>query len=48
MNAARCFAAAAVAILGACAPRVMVPEVMLDTLDQRRAEATQENRPRVE
>lgn len=48
MNLARWLAAAAVAVLGACAPRVFVPEVMLDNLDQRRAEIAKEQRPRVE
>lgn len=48
MNLARWLAAAAVAVLGACAPRVFVPEVMLDNLDQRRAKIAKEQRPRVE
>ena len=48
MNLARWLAAAAVTVLGACAQRVLVPEVMLDNLDQRRAEAHQGARPRVE
>ena len=48
MNLARWLAAAAVAVLGACAPRVLVPEVMLDNLDQKRAAAAQEPRSRVE
>lgn len=48
MNLARWLAAAAVAVLGACAPRVLVPEVMLDNLDQRRADIAKEQRPRVE
>jgi type IV secretion system protein TrbG len=50
MNAARWVAAAAgaVSILGACAERVMVPEVMLDNLEQRRAEPSKDATPRVE
>jgi type IV secretion system protein VirB9 len=44
MNAARWLAAAAVTLLAACAQRVMVPEVMLDNLDQRRAEAKEKTR----
>ena len=48
MNVARWLAAAAVTVLGACAQRVLVPEVMLDNLDQRRAEANKDSKPRVE
>lgn len=48
MNLARWLAAAAVTVLGACAQRVLVPEVMLDNLDQRRADAVKETKPRVE
>lgn len=48
MNLARWLAAAAVALLGACAPRVLVPEVMLDNLEQKRAAAAEEPRSRVE
>jgi type IV secretion system protein VirB9 len=48
MNAARWLAAAAVTVLAACAQRVMVPEVMLDNPDQRRAEASKENKARIE
>lgn len=48
MNLARWLAAAAVAVLGACAPRVLVPEVMLDNLDQKRTASTEEPKPRVQ
>ena len=48
MTLNRWLAAAAVTALGACAQRVMVPEVMLDNLDQRRAEISKEQKPRVE
>ena len=48
MNAARWVAAAAVTILGACAERVMVPEVMLDNLEQRRAEPSKDATPRAD
>ena len=48
MNAARWVAAAAVTFLGACAERVMVPEVMLDNPEQRRAEPSKDATPRVE
>jgi len=48
MNLARWLAAAAIAVLGACAPRVLVPEVMLDNLEQKRAAAAEEPRSRVE
>jgi len=48
MNAARWVAAAAVTILGACAERVMVPEVMLDNLEQRRGEPSKDATPRAE
>ena len=44
MNLARWLAAAAVSTLGACAPRVVVPEVMLDNLDKARAEAFKEQK----
>ena len=44
MNLARWLAAAAVSTLGACAPRVVVPEVMLDNLDKARAEAPKEQK----
>lgn len=48
MRLARWLAAAVVTALGACAQRVLVPEVKLDNLDQRRAEASKEQAPRVE
>jgi type IV secretion system protein TrbG len=48
MNLARWLAAAAVTTIGACAPRVLVPEVMLDTTEQRRADVVREEKPRVE
>jgi type IV secretion system protein VirB9 len=48
MNVARWLAAALLTGLGACAQRVMVPEVMLDNTEPRRAEATKEAAPRVE
>jgi type IV secretion system protein VirB9 len=48
MNVARWLAAAAITILGACAQRVLVPEVMLDNLDQRRAEAPKGPKRQVE
>ena len=45
MNLARWLAAAAVSTLGACAPRVVVPEIMLDNLgDKGRAEAPKEQK----
>jgi type IV secretion system protein TrbG len=51
MNAIRWLAPAIVTVLGACAQRVMVPEVMLDNLERQRAEAPVapvEVKPRVE
>ena len=48
MTFVRWLAAASVAVLGACAPRVLVPEVMLDNLDQKRAASTEEPKSRVQ
>jgi type IV secretion system protein TrbG len=48
MNASRWLAAAIATVLGACAQRVIVPEVMLDNLDRQRAETPVEINPRVE
>jgi type IV secretion system protein VirB9 len=48
MNLARWLAAAVLSALGACAPRVLVPEVMLDNAEQRRADVVKEEKPRVE
>ena len=48
MTFPRWLAAAAVTALGACAPRVLVPEVMLDNLEQKRADIAREPRSRVE
>lgn len=48
MNLTRWLAAAAVTALAACAQRVLVPEVMLDNLEQKRAAAAEEPRSRVE
>jgi len=48
MNLARWLVAAAVTALSACAQRVLVPEVRLDNLEQRRADALKEQTPRVE
>ena len=48
MRLVRWLAAAVVTALGACTQRVLVPEVKLDNLDQRRAEAPREQTPRTE
>ncbi|MCC6776961.1 MAG: P-type conjugative transfer protein TrbG [Hyphomicrobiales bacterium] len=48
MNLARWLAAAILTMLGACTPRVLVPEIRLDTVEPRRAEAVKVDKPRVE
>jgi P-type conjugative transfer protein TrbG len=48
MNLARWLVATAVTAVSACTQRVLVPEVRLDNLEQRRAEAPKEQTPRVD